>query len=202
MKSKYFDSRKITTFAILLAMIVVLQLFGSAFVIGTTRLSFVLVPIVVGAFLIGPLAGGILGLSFGLVVTLMAVFGLDPFTLFMLQDNLIVTLLIIFVKGFLAGFVPGVVYNAIKKKNETVSVFVSSALAPIVNTGVFVLGALIMSGTMTKIINASPETQGQSVIYFVIIACAGVNFLIELAINLILAPSLHRVVKIVDKKFK
>jgi hypothetical protein len=37
-------------------------------------------------------------------------------------------------------------------------------------------------------------------VYFVFIICAGVNFLLELALNMILAPALCRVVEIVSKQ--
>ena len=70
--------------------------------------------------------------------------------------------------------------------------------APVVNTAVFIIGAFIISGTIGGFMNFAGIT-GQSVIYFVIIGCAGINFLVEFAINTILAPALHRVIKVIDK---
>ena len=41
---------------------------------------------------------------------------------------------------------------------------------------------------------------GVGVMYFLIIICAGVNFLIELAINVIVAPAIHTVVRVLEKR--
>jgi ABC-type uncharacterized transport system permease subunit len=42
-------------------------------------------------------------------------------------------------KGSAAGFVAGLLYNAIAKKNTIVATVVAAAAAPVVNTGIFVL---------------------------------------------------------------
>ena len=53
--------------AILLAIVLVLQCFLGSIVVGTTSFSVVLVPIVIGAIILGPGAGAFLGFVFGLV---------------------------------------------------------------------------------------------------------------------------------------
>ena len=53
--------------AILLALVIVLQLWGSNVKIGPTSFSLVLIPIVIGGILLGPRGGGLLGLAFGLI---------------------------------------------------------------------------------------------------------------------------------------
>ena len=40
---------------------------------------------------------------------------------------------------------------------------------------------------------------GSSVLYFLIIGCAGINFIAEFALNLILAPALYRVLSVVQQ---
>ena len=68
MKSKrFFTSRNIAFLAVLVALIIVLQLWGGNIRIGGTSLSFVLVPIVIGAVMLGPVAGAFLGLLLGLI---------------------------------------------------------------------------------------------------------------------------------------
>ena len=74
--------------------------------------------------------------------------------------------------------------------------FLASICAPLVNTVLFVLLCLTLSGAL----NASGFiADGQSVVYFLIIVCAGVNFLVELAVNLVVAPALFRVVGVLDR---
>ena len=61
-KRKFFSAKRVTGLAVLLALVIVLQLWGNNIKIGATGLSFVLVPIVLGGVLFGPSAGAFLGL--------------------------------------------------------------------------------------------------------------------------------------------
>ena len=81
------------------------------------------------------------------------------------------------------------------KKNEWLAIFAAAAITPVVNTGIFVLGCLTIYGTMEQLAPA-----GQSVMYFLIIGCAGFNFVFEFAVNMLLAPALRRIVSIVTRK--
>lgn len=196
-KGNFFSARRIAWFAILLTLVIVLQIWGSAIPFAGTTLNLTLIPVVLGAIILGPIAGMLLGIAVGVIISINAFVGTDAFTLFLYQNSPVMTFLIIFVKGSLAGFVPGVVFKALKGK-PLLATFIASGLAPVVNTGVFIIGALIISGTIGGFMNMAGIT-GQSVIYFVIIGCAGINFLVEFAINMILAPALHRVIKVIDK---
>ena len=95
----------------------------------------------------------------------------------------------------MAGSLGGLVYSVFKNKNVYLATFLASAVVPIANTLIFILGALTMYDSMSVLANG----EGVGVIYFLIVICAGVNFLIELAINLIFAPAINSVVKILDK---
>ena len=74
--------------------------------------------------------------------------------------------------------------------------YTAAAAAPIVNTGLVILGALLMSETLS----ANFVADGSTVLYFLVIVCAGVNFLLELALNLIVTPSISAVVQAVKKR--
>ena len=67
-KKSFFTAKNITTLAVLLALVIVLQVFGGAFSIGVVTLNFTLIPLVLGAILLGPYAGAFLGLVSGAVV--------------------------------------------------------------------------------------------------------------------------------------
>ena len=174
---------------------VVLQVFGSYFKIGTVQFSFVLVPIVIGAILTGAIGGAILGFLFGVITLIMGIAGVDQFTFILFSDHPFLTILTCIVKATAAGYLSGLIYSLVSKKNKTAAVFSAAALAPIVNTSLFIIGALFMSDTLTENFVQS----GTSVMYFLIIGCAGINFLVEFAIDLLLAPSVYRIIKVVKK---
>lgn len=193
-EKKFFTSKNLAILGILSAFIVVLQVFGSYIAIGTVRLSFVLVPIVLGGIMTGVWGGAFLGLIFGVITLIMGVVGLDGFTFILFSDHPFLTVATCLVKGTAAGLVSAALYEEIVKRNKTAAVFTAASVAPIVNTGLFIVGALFMADTLQ-----ANFVQNTSVIYFLFIGCAGVNFLIELAINLLLSPVLLRVIKIVRK---
>ena len=184
--------------AILTAVIVVLQLTGTAIKLTAlgTSVSMVLIPIVLGAVLLGPAAGAWLGGVFGCITYLMGVLGMDAFTAILFQAHPLLTALVCFGKGIAAGWCAGMVYRLFSKKNTTVSLFLASAAAPIVNTGLFILGALLMSDTLT----ANFVAEGSTVLYFLVIVCAGINFLLELGLNLVVTPSISTIVGAITKR--
>ena len=67
MKNRGISTEKLVGMAILLAMVVVLQLYGSGIKIGTVSLSLTLIPIVLGGAVFGPFCGALLGFVFGAV---------------------------------------------------------------------------------------------------------------------------------------
>lgn len=190
---------KMTELAILTAIIVVLQLSGTAIKIpGGTSISLVLLPIVVGAILLGPLCGAFLGFVFGLITFLMGAFGVDYFTFVLFTDHPVWTAVVCLGKAICAGLAAGLLYKALAAKAPKAATFVAAAAAPIVNTGLFILGALLMSDTLS----ANFVADGTTVLYFLIIGCAGVNFLFEFALNLIVAPAIARIVAVLQKRLE
>ncbi len=195
-KQKFFSAKNVTTLGILLALVIVLQAIGGYIKIGATPLSFVLVPIILGGILCGVWGGAFLGFAFGVIVLLQGVAGIDAFTMILLQDHPVYTTLLCLVKGTAAGLLSGLTYGWIAKKSVYGGVFAAAVVAPIVNTGLFILGALAF---LQDTIRAN-FLDGYTVLYFLIILCAGINFLVELAIDLICAPALHSVIRVVKKR--
>lgn len=194
-EKSFFTAKNVTILGVLTAIIVVLQIFGSYFKIGTISLSFVLVPIVIGGILTGVIGGTILGFIFGVITLVMGIVGADQFTFILFSDHPFLTILTCVIKGSAAGFMSGFVYKFLKNKNLTLSTFAASAVAPIVNTGLFIVGAFCMADTL----NSNFVAENSNVVYFIFIGCAGINFLIELAINLVLAPSVCKIIKAVKR---
>ncbi len=195
MNSKFFTTKNVVYLAILTTLLVVLNLLGTVFKI-VTNVNLTLIPIVVGALTLGIKGGFILGLISGLMTFIFGVTGLDPFTNFLFSQHPVLTFLVCTVKITAAAVLGAIVYNVLKNKNKYVATFVASAVVPVINTLIFILGALLMSDTISVLSSA----EGVSVIYFLIVICAGINFLIELGINLIVAPAIYSVIRVVDKQ--
>lgn len=198
MRRKFFSAKRVTAIAVLLALVIVLQLLGGYIKIGATPLSFVLVPIVLGGVLYGVAVGAFLGFAFGVIVLLQGIVGVDPFTMILFQDHPVFTALLCLVKGTAAGALAGLAHKWIAPKNLFAGIVTAAVVAPVVNTGLFILGALAFLQDTLK----ANFVDGTTVVYFLVIGCAGINFLVELAINIVCAPALHTVYRVVGKQFK
>jgi len=222
MTTKRNDSiKKLVLTAVFMAITAFLQLFASSFTVGTVSFSLVLIPIVLCGVLVGKMGGFLTGLTFGVITMIGGITGGDVFTATLMQSGtrgFLLTSLICLVKASMAGLLSAIVYKGVKKFiNKTfdseyihvlpfvtlkskgihsnfIATICAAATAPIVNTGLFILGML----TMTDILNEA-FLQGGSVIYFLVVVCAGVNFIIELLVNLIFAPAIYHLIKAVSK---
>ena len=187
-------TKKIVGIGIMTAIVVVLQLLGSFIKFGPFSISLVLIPIIVGAALYGIGAGAWLGLAFG--VTVLASGDAGVF----LAVNPAGTVATVLLKGVLAGLAAGAVFKAIEKKNNLAAVITSGIVAPVVNTGIFIVGCWLFFMPLIKewATAAGAENAG----LFVITGVVGINFFIELAINLVLSVVIVRIINIGKKEIK
>ena len=195
--------------ALLIALVVVLQMLGSFIKIGPLPMSFVLVPIVVGACLFGPKEGAVLGGVFGVITMIMGIVGIDAFSYLLFTANPVWFIIVCLVKAIAAGLCSGLVYKGLGKLFGEKFVYLKTVLAavtaPIVNTGIFVVGMLLFFfETMEGLPAMFPDAFGsfENAFSLVFLGLAGLNFIGEFLVNLILSPAIVRIVDIVKKKIK
>ena len=113
-------SKSTAILGIFIALMLVLQALGLVIppVFGAT-LSFVLIPIALAAVMYGTKYSTILGLVFGIIVSAFSVFGLDGVGAAYFNYIPVIAIVLILVKGILAGFGAGLVATVLKKKNKT-----------------------------------------------------------------------------------
>lgn len=173
------------------AIIVVLTVLGNFVRFGPVPITLSLAPIIIGAAVYGSSAGALLGGVFGLVVLLGGIFGWDGGTVMLLMGlNPIGCILICIGKGILAGYLSGLAYSAIEKKSPLAAVVTAGIVCPVVNTGLFILGMLVFYGSTLQ-----SWAGGQNVIYYAIFGLAGINFVVELLVNLVLSSGITTVIK-------
>ncbi len=190
----------LTQLGLLLAVVVVLQYIGN-FIPVVAGINLTLIPIVVGAALLGPLGGLILGLACG-AMTLMT-----PMAMAIMSHSWIMAFLICFGKTGLAGLAAGWIYRGLAKKNRHVGIVAASVATPIINTGVFVGGCVLLLDFFV----ANPGVLGFEAIaanisaggFFTMICVAiAPNFIIEFLVNAIASTAIYQVVKVIEKRKK
>ena len=192
--------------ALLVALVVVLQVVSALIppIGGMVSITLTLIPVVVGGILLGKTAGSVLGFSFGLIVMINCMVALDPGGNILWNANPFFTALICFAKGIAAGFFPAWFYELVSGNGDKIgegrkfaSTVVAALSAPVINTGLFLLGMfLLFKDTLYA---WAGETD---IITYVIVGLAGINFLVEFIINIILSPAIVRITEVVGKKLK
>ena len=188
MKSRnHGKTRRLTGLALFTALVVILQLLGSFVRFGPFSISLVAMPIVIGAALYGAGAGLWLGFVFGVVVLISG----DAAAF--LAVHVPGTILVVLLKGALCGGAAGAVYTILGKLNKTVGAVAAAVICPVVNTGVFLLGCLLF---FLNTIAAWGQAAGfGNVFEYMLFGLVGANFLVETAVNLVLAPVVVRLLK-------
>ena len=195
MKNQKNSTFRLAGLGILTAIVIVLQVFTTYVHFGPFSITLALIPIVIGAFMYGVGAGAYLGAVFSAVVVAMCAFGGDIGGAMVWNANPLLCAVMCMLKGTAAGLVAGLLYKLISKKNETVGVIVAAFAAPIVNTGIFIAGMLLFFKDILAIWSG-----GSDLLIYIIIGLTGVNFLIELGVNMILSPIITRIITAVKKK--
>ena len=189
MKSQ--TTRTLVGMGILTAIVVVLQAFASTIHFGPFSITLVLAPMVIGSALYGWKAGGWLGFVFGVMVLLSG--DAAPF----LAINVPATIILCLLKGILAGIAAGFVYNLLANKSKLGAVICAGIACPVVNTGVFLLGCLVFFLDTVKGWGAGLGYE--SVGAYFLFGVVGINFVVELAINLALSTAIVSILNIVQR---
>lgn len=185
------NTKKIVGIGLFTAIVVVLQLLGSFIHFGVFSISLVLAPIVIGAALYGIGAGAWLGLVFGVTVLISgdaaAFLAVNPF-------GTVVTVLL---KGVCAGLAAGLVYNLLSKKSKLGATILAGIASPICNTGIFLIGCRLF---FYSTIQGWGEAAGfENAAAYMFLGLAGTNFLVELAINMVLSSIIVKIIDIAKK---
>ena len=129
--------------AILLAILLIMAFTPLGYLkIGPLSVSFLTLPVAIGAVILGPKAAIILGTAFGLT-SFYQCLGMDALGVALMGVSPVRTFIMCVVPRVLIGVVTGYLYQLLKYKNEKVAVAVTCLAAPIVNTITF-LGAMVL----------------------------------------------------------
>lgn len=188
--SKKSNVYRLTGLGILTAIIIVLQIFTTFVRFGPFSITLALIPIVVGAAMYGIGAGAYLGAVFSAVVVIMCITGGDVGGFMVWSANPFMCVIVCMLKGTMAGLCAGAVYKALSGKNKYVATILAALVSPIVNTGIFIIFMLLFFKD-----TLATWAGGSDLLTYIIVGLTGVNFLVELGVNIVLSPI---VVKIID----
>ena len=186
------ETERLVLAAVLTAIVVILQVMAilTRAVLPIFAINLVLIPIVIGAAIGG--VGAWLGFVSGVAILISG----DAASF--LAINIAGTLITVLLKGTASGFAAAGAYKLFEKKNKYLAVLVSALVCPVVNTGIFVLGCLTF---FMDTVRAWGEGLGyENAFAYIFLGMIGINFIIEVALNLVLSPAVLRLLSIKEKK--
>ncbi|MBE6732412.1 MAG: ECF transporter S component [Ruminococcaceae bacterium] len=190
-KNRKEATERLALGAIFTALVILLQLLGAFIRFGTFSVSLVLAPIIIGAALCGWKLGGWFGFAFGLAVLLSG----DAAAF--LSINPLGTVVTVLLKGTLCGLAAGLCYKFLENRSVYLAALVSAIAAPVVNTGVFLIGCRLFF--FEAIAEWGVSAGAESTVEYMFLFLAGGNFIFELITNIVLVPVIIKILKLVKK---
>ena len=180
-RRKKYDVRYLTQLALLVAIEMVMKAIGLGSVpVGPLYMSFLTVPIAVGAIVMGPMAGMILGGVFGFVSFMDAIKGASIMTSNLLAVSPLHTFVLCFGMRVLMGACVGFVYQGMRRvcKKSVVNDFVTSLSAPLLNT-LFFMGYIVLAFYQTEYIQGLVMARGAANPLTFVVLLVGIQGVVE-----------------------
>ncbi len=195
------DLRTLTRLALLVAIELVMKAVGLGSVpMGPLYMSFLTLPIAVGAITMGPMAGAVLGGVFGAVSFYDAVTGASAMTGALFQVSPLHTFILCVGMRMLMGLLVGLIFRGLKKADHkgTWSYFVSSMAAPGLNTLLF-MGYIVLAFYNCDYVQSLVANKGASNPFMFVVLLVGVQgvaeFLVSGILGGIVARAVHKYLK-------
>ena len=187
----------LTQLALLVAVSLVLAYTPLGYLnIGPLAVSFMMVPVALGAVLLGPVGGAVLGAVFGLT-SFAQCFGAAPFGAALLAISPIATFMVCVPTRLLAGLLPAFLFKGIYKSDapalrKNIVFFGTCLLAAVLNT-VFFMGGLVLCFYNTEYIQGFVAALGASNPFMFVALFVGIQGVIEALVCCVLSGILTRV---------
>lgn len=200
--------RYLTELALLIAILLVMNLTGLAMIpLPGQYASIMTVPVAIGAIMLGPLAGGIMGGAMGAISFYTAVkTGFATLIMVGYTGGNVVLLSFIncFIPRILMGVATGWIFRALKKvdKTKTICYYVGGLAAPVLNTILYMTVLVIIllnAPTVEALLSGELLEKFQNNIFLFVGAYVGIQAVLEAVVGCVISGSICKVLRVVIK---
>ena len=185
-------TRRLTQLALLAALLLVMNFTPLGYLqVGPLSMSLMSIPVAIGAMLMGPVDGAILGGVFGATSFLQAVQGTSAMGAALFAYSPVGSIVVCFVARVLVGLCCGLVYQGMRKilpGKEKVCAAVGGFSAAFLNT-VFFMGFLVLLFYGSPYVQGLVEALGVSNPLAFVVAVVGVQAIVEWAACCVVAAA-------------
>ena len=175
-----YSVQDLVRISVLVAIMLLLEITGLGMIkTAGLEITIMLVPVIVGAIVMGPAAGALLGGVFGLI-SFWECFGKSSFGVVLLGINPVATFAVCVPTRILAGWICGLVFQALRKvdKSRLWSFGAAGLCGALCNTAFF-MSTLCLCFYHTDFIQNFVQALGSPNAFLFIIAFVGINGLVE-----------------------
>lgn len=175
-------TRRLTQLALLLALVLIMSYTPLGYLpVGPLVLSLLTIPVAVGAIVMGPASGAILGGAFGLTSFFNAVRGGGSMTSIFFTLNPLGTFLLCFGARLAMGWLCGLVYRAARRlwpQRRRLCCAIGGLAAPLLNTLLF-MGLLVLLFYQTDYVQGLVAKMGAANPFVFVVGMVGIQGLVE-----------------------
>lgn len=200
------DRRTKTTWMVQIAMLTAIVLILAFTPLGYIRtggleITLIVIPVAIGAVILGPVGGMILGAVFG-ITSFIQCFGMSHFGAMLLSISPVKTFITCVVTRTLMGFLTGLIYKGMKKvsKNKSLNTVVANLCCPFMNT-LFFMTCIVVFFYNTEYIQGIVSALGAANPLLFVLAFVGVNGLVEALLCFVVGSAITRALMIALKSY-
>lgn len=161
-------------------------------------ITFLTVPVAVGAILLGPTAGAVCGLAFGVTSLITAFTGGSAFSMMLLSINPLGLAFTCLVPRILEGWLCGLIFQAARKRLKNSAYLMASLACPLLNT-LFFMGSLVIFFYNTEYIQGIASSLGASNPLVFVVLFVGLQGLIEAVVCTLIGGAVTRTLAVALK---
>ncbi|MDR0974489.1 MAG: ECF transporter S component [Ruminococcus sp.] len=192
---------RLVQLAILTAITVVMALTPLGYLpVGALKISFLMVPVVVGAIVTGPAGGAYLGTVFGITSFMTCVTGTDAFGAMLLELNPFFTFILCVPTRTLAGLFPALMVKFFSKKVRSRFLYPAAALCGSLCNTFFFLGALLLIFGNNTDVAAALGFDGGSIIVYIAATVVALNGALEASACTVVGAGLSGIIDKFSRK--
>ena len=154
-------------------------------------ITFLTVPVAVGAIILGPTAGAICGGAFGVTSAIMALTGGSPFSAALLGINPFGLLFTLLVPRILEGWLCGLIFKAASRFSKNGAYVIASLACPLLNTLLFMSSLVLFFYNDPYIQDLAAKLGATNPVVFVVLF-VGLQGAIEAVVCAVLGSAVSR----------
>lgn len=195
---------RLTQLSVLVALLLIFGFTSIGYIkIGVIEITLNIIPVAIGAIVLGPAAGAICGAVFGLTSFWQAMSGMSAFGAMLVNISPVYTFIICFIPRVLEGLLTALIFKALMKafKNKnSVPCAVASLCCPVLNTLMFVGSFILFFGTTDVFSSLYSQSAASNLIGF-FAWFVGLNGVVEAVAGFIIATAVSKALLVANKRF-